>query len=428
MATDLRTPDLGTNHDGEPQKLLPAPEKEPLLLESKKEPRSSRVWGFVALLVIGLLGYGGYRFLEKKRADRAAVAAKKKSAAAARIPVAAAAARKADVPIYLTGLGSVAAYNTVTVKTRVDGQITRVYFKEGDTVKPGDPLVEIDPRPYQVQLLQAQGTLARDQSQLNNAKADEARYQSLADKGIISRQQNETQAALVGQYEGSLKSDEAAIENAKLQLTYCHITAPIGGRIGLRLVDIGNMAHASDPTGLLVITQLQPIAVLFTIPEDNLPAVMKPLSAGQKLTADAFNRDGTAKIASGYLLTMDNQIDQSTGTSKLKAIFPNTDNALFPNQFVNVRLQLGVNRGAVVMPVAALQRGPQGTFVYVVKPDQTIDLRPVKPGIMQGSDMTVESGLSPGDMVVVDGADKLQQGSKVDVRPRQPTANRKPAV
>jgi multidrug efflux system membrane fusion protein len=382
----------------------------------------------VALLVIALLGYGGYRWIEKRKADDAAAAAKKKAQPPPRVPVVAVASRKTDMPVYLTGLGSVTAYNTVTVKTRVDGQIVQIFFKEGDTVKEGDALIEIDPRPYQVQLLQAQGQLARDQSQLTNAKADLDRYQSLSDKGIIARQQRDTQAALVGQYEGGIKADEAAIESAKLQLTYCHITAPIGGRIGLRLVDIGNIAHASDPTGLLVITQLQPIAALFTIPEDNLPSVMKPLAAGQRLTAEAFNRDGTTKIASGYLLTVDNQIDQSTGTSRLKAIFPNEDSVLFPNQFVNVRLQLGANRGVVAMPVAALQRGPQGTFVYVVKQDQSVELRMVKPGLTQGSDMSVDSGLSAGELVVVEGADKLQQGTKVDLRQGQPAASRKPAV
>ena len=381
----------------------------------------------MALALIALLGYGGYRWIEKKKADEAAAAAKKK-AQPPKVPVVAVAARKMDMPVYLTGLGSVTAYNTVTVKTRVDGQIVQIFFNEGDTVKQGDALIEIDPQPYQVQLLQAEGQLARDQSQLTNAKADLDRYQSLSDKGIIARQQRDTQASLVGQYEGGIKADEAAIENAKLQLTYCHITAPIGGRIGLRLVDIGNMAHASDATGLLVITQLQPIAALFTIPEDNLPSVMKPLAAGHRLTAEAFNRDGTTKIASGYLLTVDNQIDQSTGTSRLKAIFPNEDSSLFPNQFVNVRLQLGVNRGVVVMPVAALQRGPQGTFVYVVKQDQSVELRMVKPGMTQGSDMSVDSGLSAGELVVVEGADELQQGTKVDLRQGQPAASRKPAV
>ena len=429
MATDLKPPaGIQSDPDGSDQRLLAPVEERRQLPEPPPTRRSKGHPGLVALALIALLGYGGYRWIEKKKADEAAAVAKKKAQPPPRVPVVAVAARKMDMPVYLTGLGSVTAYNTVTVKTRVDGQIVQIFFNEGDTVKQGDALIEIDPRPYQVQLLQAEGQLARDQSQLTNAKADLDRYQSLSDKGIIARQQRDTQASLVGQYEGGIKADEAAIENAKLQLTYCHITAPIGGRIGLRLVDIGNMAHASDATGLLVITQLQPIAALFTIPEDNLPSVMKPLAAGHRLTAEAFNRDGTTKIASGYLLTVDNQIDQSTGTSRLKAIFPNEDSSLFPNQFVNVRLQLGVNRGVVVMPVAALQRGPQGTFVYVVKQDQSVELRMIKPGLTQGSDMSVDSGLSPGELVVVEGADKLQQGTKVDLRQGQAAASRKPAV
>src|SRR5690349_581478 len=262
MATDLKPPTgIQSDPDGSDQRLLPPVEERRQLTEPPPTKRSKSHPGLVALALIALLGYGGYRWIAKKKAQPPP-----------RVPVVAVASRKTDMPVYLTGLGSVTAYNTVTVKTRVDGQIVQIFFKEGDSVKEGDALIEIDPRPYQVQLLQAQGQLARDQSQLTNAKADLDRYQSLSDKGIIARQQRDTRAALVGQYEGGIEADEAAIENAKLQLTYCHITAPIGGRIGLRLVDIGNMAHASDATGLLVITQLQPIAALFTIPEDNLPS------------------------------------------------------------------------------------------------------------------------------------------------------------
>jgi membrane fusion protein, multidrug efflux system len=406
MATHLKTP---ANLD------LRTEERLPSLQERRPKRGSRRRFRVLTLLALALIGYGGYRWYEQYQADQAAVIAKKRAQPPPRVPVVAVPARRGNMPVYLTGLGSVQAFNTVTLKSRVDGQIMQIYFKEGEFVQKGDPLVDIDPRPFQVQLLQAQGQLARDQSQLSNAKLDLDRYQKLAKDGAISRQQFDTQSALVGQYQGGITSDQAAIDNAKLQLTYCHITSPINGRVGLRLVDIGNIVHATDPTGLLVITQLQPIAVLFTLPEDNLPPVLKRLNSGQGLTAEAYNREGTVKIATGSLLTVDNQIDQTTGTARLKAIFDNKENTLFPNQFLNVRLLLGVDKGVVIMPAAALQRGPNGTFVYVVKPDQTAELRLVKPGITEGDQMSVASGLAPGELVVVDGADKLQQGTKMEV-------------
>ena len=330
------------------------------------------------------------------------------------IPVSVASAEKKDVPVFLEGLGSVQAYNTVSLKSRVDGQIVQINFKEGQYVKQGDLLIVIDPRPYQVQLEQVQAALARDQAQLKNAQLDYDRYQGLVKDGVIAQQQFDTQKALVNQLQGTVQTDQAAIDNAKLQLVYTRITSPVNGRIGLRLVDIGNMVHATDTNPLLVITQLQPIAVVFTLPEDALPNVAKHMKTGP-LTVEAYSRDDATKIAAGKLLTIDNQIDQTTGTGKLKGIFDNTDNALWPNQFVNAHLLLETRKGAIVVPAAAIQRGPQGSaFTYVVKPDKTVEVRPVKVAFTQANISAIESGLSPGDLVVTDGQDKLQGGSRVE--------------
>jgi membrane fusion protein, multidrug efflux system len=331
------------------------------------------------------------------------------------IPVAVAKAEVRDLPILLNGLGSVDAFNTVAVKSRIDGQLIKVNVKEGQEVKQGELLAEIDPRPYEVQLSQAQATLFKDQAALKDARLNLERFQQLYKDGVIPKQQFDTQGSLEAQLDGAVRADQAQVDSVKLNLVYTRITAPVSGRIGLRQIDVGNIVHASDPNGLLVITQLQPIAVIFSLPQDNLQAVSQHMNKG-KLVVDAYSRDDQTKIATGYLTTIDNQIDVTTGTGKLKAVFENRDRSLWPNQFVNIHLLLEVKKNNTVVPSAAIQRGPQGTYVFVVKPDNTAEMRNVAVSISQGNSTAISQGLKPGEVVVTDGQDKLQPGTKVAIR------------
>lgn len=435
-----------------PQMELPAPEK----------AKGSGVRKLIVVLVI-LLAVGAAVWKIHQNTQEQLSQGQRMAAMADRpTPVQTIAVQQRTMPIYLTALGTVAAYNTVTIKTRVDGQLMRVNVREGQAVRQGELLVEIDPKPYQAALAQAEGQLAKDQATAANDQAQAARYTALYQAGVVSRENAQTQQASAGQSAGLLKSDQAAIQAAKVNLGYTRITSPIDGVIGLRQVDAGNIVHASDSNGLLVVTQLQPISVIFTLPEDHLPEVLKLTRGGHKLAVEAYDRSGTTHLASGGLLTVDNQIDTTTGTVKAKAIFDNRDGALFPNQFVNVRLILQERQNAIVIPATALQNGSQGSFVYVVKPgDPPADLqgggsasagkparrasngtgtgagaqnqnaphyyaeaRPVQVELTEGAQVILNSGVNPGDPIVVDGQEKLRNGSKVI--PRQ--ANTNPAA
>jgi len=331
------------------------------------------------------------------------------------VPVGVAAVQQRDFPVYLTGLGSVQAFNTVALKSRIDGQIMQVNFEEGQDVKQGELLIQIDPRPYNVALQTANANLQRDEAQLNNAKVQYERMKALYAGGVIAKQDLDTQEASFGQYEGTIAADKAAIENAKLNLAYTHVTSPINGRIGLRQVDIGNYVQASSTTPMVVITQLHPIAIVFTLPEDQLQVVRQRMKEGT-LVVDVYGRDDQTKLSTGKLLTIDNQIDQTTGTAKLKAVFENPDNSLWPNQFVNVHLLLERRKDALTIPASAIQRGPQGTFAYVVDAKNTVQVMPVQVALTQGNTVVIESGLEVGDRVVTDGQEKLRPGSQVSVQ------------
>ena len=419
MPTNTNEPQYKTMPEVErqeqPGQHLPAPPS------SRKPKKRGLIWVVFLLMVAGVAGYAVWRASHPAPVARGAGGGGgggggRGGGQLGPVPVVVSTVTRSSIPVYLNGLGNVTAFYTVTVKSRVDGQIMKVDFNEGDLVHEGQVLIEIDPRPYQVQLELAEGTLARDQAMLNNAKLDLQRYQTLLAQDAIPKQQLDTQAALVAQYEGTIKQDMANVDSAKLNLTYAKVVAPITGVVGLRQVDPGNIVHASDATGMIVITQLQPIAVLFTIPEDNLPQVTQKLRAGAHLPVDAYNRDNSKKLASGTLVTLDNQIDNTTGTSKLKAVFQNSDNALFPQQFVNIRLLVETLGNQQVVPNVAIQNGQQGTFVYVVDQDSKVHLKTVQVGVTTETSSQILGGLSDGDRVVVDGTDRLIEDARVRVR------------
>lgn len=381
----------------------PAPEPR----GKRKRTRNIFIAAVIVVVIALVLLLRHHSAASAKQAQAAAANSRNRTVPVAVTPVAA-----RDVPVYLDGLGNVTALNTVTVKTRIDGQLLRFNFQEGQVVRSGEELAVIDPAPSEAQLAQAEAARFKDEATLQNARHDLERYAGLYKAGVIPQQQYNTQQSTVQVSEGTVRQDDAQIQQAKLNVAYCHIKAPITGRVGIRNVDPGNMVHASDANGLVVITQMQPIAALFTLPEDSLRAVTA--KRGAPIPVEAWSRDNTAKIGSGRLLTIDNQIDPNTGTFRCKAVFDNGDGALFPNQFVNARLQVDTRRHALVVPTAAVQHGAQGTYLYVVSPQKTAEMRPVQVTLSEGL-MSVVTGVQEGEAVVTDGADKLQPGGKVEV-------------
>jgi membrane fusion protein, multidrug efflux system len=403
--------------------LSPRPAR-PLELPPGEPPRRGRGW---IVLVVVLIAAGVAYFYWRRGGESTASTATgakagKKGGGGDAIPVVGARARRGNIGVYYSGTGSVTPVYTDTVRSRVDGQLMTVHYTEGQTVKKGDPLIEIDPRPYQAALDQAEGNLARDQALLANAKIDQSRYELLVPQKAVPEQTLATQKALVQQYEGTVKTDQGAVDAAKVNLVYCHITADISGVVGLRLVDPGNIVHATDTNGLVVITQIDPITVIFTLSESQLPDVLQKMHAGQKLQVDAWDSSTTKKLAQGTLATVDNQIDQTTGTVRLRATYDNKDNLLFPYQFVNARLLVQQKSGVVLLNQAAIQRNTNATFVFLVQPDSTVITRNITVGTTEGDDAEITSGLAPGDVVVMTGADKLSDGSKVNVQlPGEPS-------
>jgi multidrug efflux system membrane fusion protein len=419
------TPPTDLHHSTEEHRIGAPGHPGPKGPASAKPKRRGLIWALFFVAILGVAGFAVWRASQPGLVVTTQVGGRGGGRGGrggfGPTPVVVAKAQRKPVPVYLNGLGNVSAFYTVTIKSRVDGQLMSVNFKEGDLVQKDQLLAEIDPRPYQVQQELAEGTLARDVALLENAKLDSERYTALLAQDAVPKQQLDTQKALVAQYEGNIKQDTANVNSAKLNLIYAKIIAPITGRIGLRLVDPGNIVHAADANGMLVITQLDPISVLFTIPEDTLPQVLRKLRAGVRLQVEAFNRDNSQKLATGELLTVDNTIDQSTGTSKLKGVFDNKDGALFPNQFVNIRLLVDTLQNQLVIPTVAVQNGQQGTFVYVVDNAEgadtaTVHMRPVQVLSSDQSGAVIKSGLQDDEQVAVDGADRLQDGVTARVR------------